>query len=58
MEDPSNLDELAPIVPSEIARQDIEAIQAGIRDMEAGRTRPLSVVDAELRRRLNIPREV
>ena len=37
-------------------QDDIAAIQAGIEDMEAGRFRPLEEVDAELRKKHNIPR--
>ena len=32
--------------------QDLAAIQAGIDDLEAGRLKPLSEVDAEIRKRL------
>ena len=37
-------------------QDDIAAIQAGIEDMEAGRYRPLEDVDAELRKKHDIPR--
>ena len=38
-------------------QEDWEAIELGITDMEAGRYRPFSQVDAELRSKHNIPRD-
>jgi antitoxin ParD1/3/4 len=36
-------------------RDDIEAIEAGIADMEAGRLRPIEEVDAEIRAKHGFP---
>lgn len=36
----------------------VAAVEHGLRDMEAGRVRPLDEVDADLRRKYGIPREV
>ena len=38
-------------------RDDLAAIQAGIEDMEAGRYRPFSEIDAEFRKKHNIPHD-
>ena len=48
----------AAMTALERERDDLAAIQAGIEDMEAGRYRPLAEVDAEIRKKYNIPHEV
>lgn len=45
----------AAMTALEHEHDDLEAIQSGIADMEAGRFRPFSEIDAEFRRRHNIP---
>ncbi len=48
----------AAMAALEREHDDCAAIQAGIEDMEAGRYRPFSQVDAEFRLRHNIPDKV
>ena len=54
-----NLSNSVAVAAFEAVRQwdDLNAIQAGIDDIEAGRYKPLAQVDAELREKYNIPRE-
>lgn len=45
------------LVSSEMAKSDLEAIRAGIEDLEAGRFRPLTEVEAEIRKKYKILRQ-
>lgn len=53
-------DEVLRAAMSALEREhdDLAAIQAGIEDMEAGRYRPLDEVDAEIRKKYNIPHQI
>jgi predicted transcriptional regulator len=48
----------AAMTALEREHDDIAAIQAGIEDIEAGRFRPFAEIDAELRQKYNIPKNV
>ncbi len=45
----------AALTALEREQEDLVAIQSGIADMEAGRFRPFSQIDAEFRQKHNIP---